>query len=64
MIYDHQSTMDRMLDTLNKEATYQRCVEDVLIELYKFLNGYSHNNIKFLICGRIPTTSNAQCSYD
>ena len=51
MINDHQSIMDKML------ATYQQCIEGVLTERDKFLNGYSSNIIKFLICGRISTTS-------
>ena len=57
MINDHQSPMDKMLATLNEKATYQQCIEGVLTELDKFLNGYSRNIIKFLICGRIPITS-------
>ena len=57
MINDHQSRMDKMLATLNEKATYQQCIEGVLTELDKFLNGYSRNIIKFLICGRIPVTS-------
>ena len=51
MINDHQSIMDKML------ATYQQCIEGVLTERDKFLNGYSSNIIKFLISGRISTTS-------
>ena len=43
MINDHQSTMDKMLDTLNEKATYQQCIEGVLPELDKFVNGYSRN---------------------
>ena len=57
MINDHQSIMDKMLDTLNEKATYQQCIESVLTERDKFLNGYSTNIMKFLICGRISTTS-------
>ena len=57
MINDHQSPMDKMLATLNEKATYQQCIEGVLTELGKFLNGYSRNIMKFLVCGRIPTTS-------
>ena len=57
MINDHQSPMDKMFATLNEKATYQQCIEGVLTELDKFLNGYSRNIIKFLICGRIPITS-------
>ena len=57
MINDHQSIMDKMRDTLNEKATYQQCIEGVLTELDKFLNGYSRNIMKFLICGRIRITS-------
>ena len=57
MINDHQSRMNKMLATLNEKATYQQRIEGVLTELDKFLNGYSRNIIKFLICGRIPVTS-------
>ena len=57
MINDYQSTMDKMLVVLNEKATYQQCIEGVLTEYDKFLNGYSHNIMKFLTCGRIPTAS-------
>ena len=43
MINDHQSTMDKMLNILNEKATYQQCIEGVLPELDKFVNGYSRN---------------------
>ena len=46
-----------MLVTLNEKTTYQQCIEGVLTELDKFLNGYSRNIMKFLICGRIRITS-------
>ena len=57
MINDHQSILDKMIDTLNEKATYQQCIEGVLTERDKFLNGYSSNIMKFLIRGRISTTS-------
>ena len=63
MINDHQSPMDKMLATLNEKATYQQCIEGVLTELDKFLNGYSRNIMKFLICGRIPTTSKSSMPF-
>ena len=50
MINDHQSPMDKMLATLNEKATYQQCIEGVLTELDKFLNGYFCNIMKFSIC--------------
>ena len=62
MINDHQSTMDKMLDTINEKATYQQYIDGALIELDK-LNGYSRNIMKFLICGRIPTTSNSSMPF-
>ena len=49
MINDHQSTMDKMINILNETATYQQCIEGVLTELDKFLNGYSSNIMKFLM---------------
>ena len=51
MINDHQSPVDKMLDTLNEKETYQQCIQGVLTELDKFLNGYSRNIMKFLIYG-------------
>ena len=57
MINGHQSTMYKMINILNEKATYQQCIEGVLPELDKFLNDYSSNIMKFLICGRISTTS-------
>ena len=57
MINDYQSTMDKMLNILNEKTTYQQCIEGVLTKYDKLLNGYSHNIMKFLICGRIPTAS-------
>ena len=43
MINDHQSTMDKMLNTLNEKGTYQQCIEGTLPELDEFVNGYSLN---------------------
>ena len=43
MINDHQSTMYKMLNILNEKATYQQCIEGVLQEHDKFVNGYSRN---------------------
>ena len=57
MINDHQSPMDKMLVALNEKKTYQQCIDGVLTKYDKFLNGYSQNIMKFLICGRIPTAS-------
>ena len=62
MINDHQSPMDKMLDTLNEKVTYQQYIDRALTELDK-LNGYSRNIMKFLICGRIPTTSKSSMPF-
>ena len=43
MINGHQSTMYKMINILNEKATYQQCIEGVLPELDKFVNGYSRN---------------------
>ena len=57
MINDYQSTMDKMLVALNEKTTYQQCIEGALTKYDKFLNGYFHNIMKFLICGKISTAS-------
>ena len=62
MINDHQSPMDKMLVALNEKTTYQQCIDGALPELDK-LNGYSRNIMKFLICGRIPTTSKSSMPF-
>ena len=36
---DHQSTLDQMLDTLNEKGIHQQCIDRLLTEVYKFLNG-------------------------
>ena len=59
MVNDQQSTMDKMLDTLNEKATYQQCIEGDI-----FLNGYSSNIMKFLICGKYLLPAKVQCPYD
>ena len=38
---DHQSTLDEMLDTLNEKTIHQQCIDRLLIDVEKFLNGYS-----------------------
>ena len=62
MINDHQSPMYKMLATLNEKATYQQYIDGALTELDK-LNGYSRNIMKFLICGRITTTSKSSMPF-
>ena len=41
VLNDHQSTLDEMLDTLNEKTIHQQCIDRLLTELYKLLNGYS-----------------------
>ena len=41
VLNDHQSTLDKMLNTLNEKTIYQQCIDGLLTEVYKFLNGYS-----------------------
>ena len=38
---DHQSTLDEMLDTLNGKTIHEQCIDRLLTEVSKFLNGYS-----------------------
>ena len=38
---EHQSTLDEMLHMLNKKTIHQQCIDPLLNEVYKFLNGYS-----------------------
>ena len=41
VLNDHQSTLDEMLDTLNENTIHQQCIDRLLTEVYKLLNGYS-----------------------
>ena len=41
VLNDHRSTLDEMLDTLNEKTIQQQCIDRLLTEVYKFLNGYS-----------------------
>ena len=42
VLNDYQSTLDEMLYTLNERTNHQQCNDRLLIiEVYKFLNGYS-----------------------
>ena len=41
ILNDNQSTVDEMLDTLNEKTTLQQCIDRLLTEVYKFLNGCS-----------------------
>ena len=45
VLYDHQCTLDGMLDTLNEKTSHQQCIDRLLIEVYTFLNGYSPNSM-------------------
>ena len=33
--------LEKMLDTLNENTIHQQCIDRLLTEVYKFLNGYS-----------------------
>ena len=39
VLNDHQSTLDKILDTLNEKTIHQQYIDRLLIEVYKFLNG-------------------------
>ena len=41
VLNDHQSALDKMLDTLNEKTIHQHCIDKLLTEVYKFLNDYS-----------------------
>ena len=41
VLNDYQSTLDEMLDTLNEKTIHQQCIDRLLIDVDKFLNGYS-----------------------
>ena len=41
ILNDHQSILDKILDTLNEKTIHQQYIDRLLTEVYKFLNGYS-----------------------
>ena len=41
ILNDHQSTLDKVLDTLNEKTIHQQYIDRLLTKVYKFLNGYS-----------------------
>ena len=41
ILNDHQSTLDEMLDALNEKIIHQQCIDRLLTEVCKSLNGYS-----------------------
>ena len=41
VLNDHQSTLDKMINTLNEKTIHQQCIDGLLTEVYTFLNGYS-----------------------
>ena len=38
---DYESLFDNLLSTLNEKTIYQRCINALLTEVYKYLNRYS-----------------------
>ena len=40
ILYDYESSFDSLLSTLNEKAINQRCINVLLTEVYKYLNGY------------------------
>ena len=41
VLNDYQSMLDEMFDTLNEKTIHQQCINRLLTEVYKFLNGCS-----------------------
>ena len=41
VLNDYHATLDEMLDTLNENTIHQQCIDRLLTEVYKLLNGYS-----------------------
>ena len=39
VLNDHQSTLNEMLDTLNEKTIHHQCIDRLLTEVYKYLNG-------------------------
>ena len=40
ILNDYESSFDSLLSTLNEKAIHQRCINVLLTEVYKYLNGY------------------------
>ena len=41
ILNDYESSFDSLLSTLNEKTIHQRCINVLLTEVYKYLNGYS-----------------------
>ena len=41
ILNDYESSFDSLLPTLNEKTIHQRCINVLLTNLYKYLNGYS-----------------------
>ena len=41
VLNDHQPTLDEILDPLKEKTLHQQCIDRLLTEVYKFINGYS-----------------------
>ena len=41
ILNDYDSSFDSLLSTLNEKTIHQRCINVLLTEVYKYLNGYS-----------------------
>ena len=48
VLSDHQSTLAEKLDTLNENTIHQQSIDRLLTEVYKFLNGYSPDIMKYV----------------
>ena len=45
VLNDYQSMLDEMFDTLNEKTIHQQCINRLLTEVYKFLNGFSPDDM-------------------
>ena len=43
ILNDYESSFDNLLSILNEKTIHQRCINVLLTEVYKYLNGYSPN---------------------
>ena len=41
ILNDYESSFDSLLSTLNEKTIHQRCINVLLTNVYKYLNGYS-----------------------
>ena len=45
VLNDYQSSFDRLRSTLNEKTIQQHCINVLLTEVYKYLNGYSPDSM-------------------